>query len=61
VSLSDNIQRGVLRDKMKVTRGSSSTLEEEEEVFMLMCCMPSVRREEGRTDLKIMIQAHWKD
>jgi hypothetical protein len=29
--LSDNIQRGTLRDRMAVTRGSSSTLEEEEE------------------------------
>jgi hypothetical protein len=30
-SPTDNIQRGPLRDRMTVTRGSSSTLEEEEE------------------------------
>jgi hypothetical protein len=30
-SLSDNIQRDALRDRMTVTRGSSSMLEEEEE------------------------------
>jgi hypothetical protein len=30
-SLSDNIQRGALRDRMTLTRGSSLTLEEEEE------------------------------
>jgi hypothetical protein len=30
-SLSDNIKRGVLRGRMTITRGTSSTLEEEEE------------------------------
>jgi hypothetical protein len=29
--LSDNIKTGAVRDRMTVTRGSSSTLEEEEE------------------------------
>jgi hypothetical protein len=30
-SLSDNIQKGTLKDKMIVTRGSASMLEDEEE------------------------------
>jgi hypothetical protein len=30
-SLSDNIQRGALRNRMTVTKGSSSTLQEEED------------------------------
>jgi hypothetical protein len=34
-SLSDNIQRDAFRDRITVTKGSSSTFEEEEEVISL--------------------------
>jgi hypothetical protein len=46
-SLSDNIQIGVLKDRMTLTRGSSSTLEEEEEATMSI-----LKKQEADTPVK---------